>query len=796
MIQKQLLKQGLYQGRVDGLFGSELRAAIEEYLSYNKNLDLNTQQGAGLAIGELVALPPLTNPIVIKALDLAKQANAKRYIEDVREFISLNPNEFDPLFIAGSFIPALKEVQHRDFNIAKKKSISSFLKLVAYTRGSAPFRVYHGEQRIKRYEAEESKRASTTKAIAAHIGSLRARIVSNPLSPRALKLYQIIKKYQTIPKGANLNLLQKKRDSLEKELKKLGVLVAVLPASKSRTSVTSIVYSLAELKALSDVDEKDITIFVNLGRDAPHAFLNLSGKIVFEDKVVKACAPSITSLSPRYQNFLEAAIKKELPNHRIQKTKQCRDGMKGWDAFIVTGTDLAKSQDLPPTYQFVAGLNNKTFRRLMTVKHSDFNRELKRRDLLSLKYENEIRQGVRNGFGALAVYEVPINKRPPDHITETTKHCRDVIKRLEALMKTGSELAKSQDSHPAHQFVVALKIAKELKVLEQMKEACTPSLKSVDLRNRAFQADAKVGCTVIKSDLAAHDQSIAAAQSALWFLNGVEIKEITNVSAEVAFRRAQKGQCALIYASEKTLKSIFDASANANIDLSPVVLPFWTTASTIADRIKVLQTKQAHNEQTQAEKKRQVELARWKAEEAEKNRQVEENAKRRAEAERLEAEAARLEQLQKRYRSQYGAKVASLVSSIDSQLQEVRDKIDGGTSTRNVDSYGFWGDFPGWYKDKRLKGWEFDSIVSTPKDYGIAQWRGRKVEMITAQIRVLMKNREIGDYSNNCWHVGYILDKDFSMNREHFVATCNNVAELTKWQRRNAFETRWELNAR
>ena len=177
-------------------------------------------------------------------------------------------------------------------------------------------------------------------------------------------------------------------------------MVATVPPYASRTNTTSIVFSLAELKALTDVDAKDIAIFVNLGRDAPHAFLNLSGKIVFQDKTVNACAPSLASLSPRYHEFYEAAVKKRLPDHSIQTTNQCRDGIKGLDAFIVTGTDLAKSQDLPPAYQFVAALKNKSFRRLMTVKHSDFNREVKNRDLLSQQYENEIRQGVRVGFGS------------------------------------------------------------------------------------------------------------------------------------------------------------------------------------------------------------------------------------------------------------------------------------------------------------------------------------------------------------------------------------------------------------
>ena len=105
----------------------------------------------------------------------------------------------------------------------------------------------------------------------------------------------------------------------------------------------------------------------------------------------------------------------------------------------------------------------------------------------------------------------------------------------------------------------------------------------------------------------------------------------------------------------------------------------------------------------------------------------------------------------------------------------------------------FWGAYPGWYADKRLKGWEFDSTVPTPKDYGIDKWRGREVEAVTAEIRVLMKNRTLGEYSDTCWNAGYVLDTEFSMNREYFTAPCEKAASLKEWQTRNGFDTRWDL---
>ena len=135
---------------------------------------------------------------------------------------------------------------------------------------------------------------------------------------------------------------------------------------------------------------------------------------------------------------------------------------------------------------------------------------------------------------------------------------------------------------------------------------------------------------------------------------------------------------------------------------------------------------------------------------------------------------------------------------IDSELKEVRKKLDGALADkRNVSAtvaqLSFWGPIPRWYADKRMKGWDFESTVSVPEDYGIASWSGREVEAITAQTRILLKNRTLGEYSDTCWNVGYLIDSEFSMHREPFTAPCEDANALANWQARSSFETRWDL---
>jgi hypothetical protein len=59
--------------------------------------------------------------------------------------------------------------------------------------------------------------------------------------------------------------------------------------------------------------------------------------------------------------------------------------------------------------------------------------------------------------------------------------------------------------------------------------------------------------------------------------------------------------------------------------------------------------------------------------------------------------------------------------------------------------------------------------------------------------RILLKNRAVGDYSDTCWNVGYLIDTEFSMNREPYTAPYEDANALAVWQARSSFEARWDL---
>jgi len=90
-----------------------------------------------------------------------------------------------------------------------------------------------------------------------------------------------------------------------------------------------------------------------------------------------------------------------------------------------------------------------------------------------------------------------------------------------------------------------------------------------------------------------------------------------------------------------------------------------------------------------------------------------------------------------------------------------------------VANFGYLGKMLEWYADTRMKGWLFERASAEAKDCGIALWgeNKRALEMVAAGILIKTVNRDAGKYKTTCWHIGYINDTEFGMEREYYVGT-------------------------
>ena len=398
---------------------------------------------------------------------------------------------------------------------------------------------------------------------------------------------------------------------------------------------------------------------------------------------------------------------------------------------------------------------------------------------------------------ALIFAQYKTNGLYPNHGIERGS-CKGKIGAVDAIMARGVDLAKSKELPSEVAFSEGFRTKKLSLIFTVKASDVSDELKRRTILSSQYKDDimeearsgfgaisgnnkSSVGCVVVSDLRDAHQSFVDQASKARTFQSGIETRKNVDVSLSVAFRQLQKKTCGLIYAGEKSLKKLIEASKNS--DLKITVLPVWTSASKVKRQAAVLLNKQNTSEQSKADR-----LAALK-------RKLVEDRKQRA------ARAAELSQQQARYRTTYGAKVTSLVAAIDTQLKSMRSQIDKTLSNKGsvraaVKSQGFWGELPGWYGAKRQKGWEFGSTVATPADYGTATWKGRNIKAIVAKVRFLMKQPDLGEYSDTCWYVGYLADAEFSRQREPFVASCKRPDALKKWFVVNRFQTQWDLGVR
>jgi hypothetical protein len=54
-----------------------------------------------------------------------------------------------------------------------------------------------------------------------------------------------------------------------------------------------------------------------------------------------------------------------------------------------------------------------------------------------------------------------------------------------------------------------------------------------------------------------------------------------------------------------------------------------------------------------------------------------------------------------------------------------------------------------------------------------------------------MRNRVLGEYKDACFIAGWIVDSEFSMQRDPVDATCDNKQGIADWMAAKGFKSEW-----
>ena len=280
------------------------------------------------------------------------------------------------------------------------------------------------------------------------------------------------------------------------------------------------------------------------------------------------------------------------------------------------------------------------------------------------------------------------------------------------------------------------------------------------------KANSSTLCAVVSEKVDTHRQALVD----LGIEFAPELRSETSfvsTSLEAAFVNVKRSQCAAVYASAEGLKDMLPALKRDQIAYELSLI--WIAAEQL----------------DQAEKTRAEQMKAADQQAVERKRRVEEEDK--LAALREKDDAATRERRQETLRNEYGNVARAAAAAIGAEVKEYVD-----TSLGSGEAH--FGAFAAWYQSRLRDHWELMTFNTELHDYGVSDWKGRSVEAALSKITLRMRNRALGEYRDDCFVFGQLVDTEFSLTRDHFVQTCDNEAEIIGWKSGREFQSRWIVN--
>lgn len=240
--------------------------------------------------------------------------------------------------------------------------------------------------------------------------------------------------------------------------------------------------------------------------------------------------------------------------------------------------------------------------------------------------------------------------------------------------------------------------------------------------------------------------------------------EILNRTVEAAFRDAKRGKCGAIYAERADLWEAIQGFRRDNVSYS--VVPLWFESQLVSERAEQIRAEQTSQAQMTQDQKR-----------SEEERKL-------LDKRRRENEAAEASARQKQLRIQHGTEARA-------RADEVFDAIKALVEGEDSWATGAFPELASWYLNDVRDGWEYVSANNEIEDFGTADWKGRPLEVVVADVSIEMKNRSLGEKKVACFRVGLIFDAEFRMRREPFATKCEDEATGRVWKQARGFKSEW-----
>ncbi|MCW6511919.1 hypothetical protein [Lichenifustis flavocetrariae] len=283
-----------------------------------------------------------------------------------------------------------------------------------------------------------------------------------------------------------------------------------------------------------------------------------------------------------------------------------------------------------------------------------------------------------------------------------------------------------------------------------------------------FTGNSAAICLVAQDQVEAHRQLLVGHAERL-ASDMRAAPTLVPTSPDGAFVNAKRGQCGAIYAQSAELKDL--AGALKRDGLAYRFSSVWIET----DKVKAMADKlRMQNENA----------ARQSAER--QRRQIEEQH---LASLRAADEASKLANLQAASRDKYLSSANASQANIAADVKEFMDHPDNSEGVARV-----FPTFASLYRNELANRWELMSENAALEDYGMSDFKGRKLETALSRINIGLKNRMLGDYKSECFIFGEIEDSEFAMRRDPIAVSCDDDAALSSWKIQHGFKSVWTLS--
>jgi hypothetical protein len=278
-------------------------------------------------------------------------------------------------------------------------------------------------------------------------------------------------------------------------------------------------------------------------------------------------------------------------------------------------------------------------------------------------------------------------------------------------------------------------------------------------------------CTVVDGNAAVHEATVRQIAD----FAGMSGSTVSYPSIDKAYEDVRHEQCRVLYASAADLKATSEALARDGVQFAfaPVWLGNSDAASTAAklDAAKQESIKAAEAARVAADEQKKIAAQR--------------------EADEKNSKSARQTDL----RQKNGPAATALLNLFSDGLKRsVLGTTDKPNSSSGINMESLFPDFAKWNAGLSQDNWKPTDVTSEVQDYGTVNWKGRNLDGIVVKATVKMASAERGQYKDECFLFGAVVDNEFQMVRDPYESKCSDTQTSAQWAVGHELKSLWVAN--